>query len=116
MRVLVCGGREYADRARLNRILDRVHAERGISAIIQGAARGADMMAAEWGLDHSPVLVCSYPADWDKHGKQAGPIRNQEMLDESKPDAVIAFPGGSGTADMVRRARAAGVAVWEIAA
>lgn len=45
------------------------------------------------------------------NGKAAGPIRNQRMLDEGKPDLVVAFPGGRGTADMVRRAKAAGVPV-----
>lgn len=114
MRIIVCGGRNYTDRARVNRILDRVHAERGITAIIQGTAAGADMLAAEWGWDHRPVLVCSYPADWEKHGKKAGAIRNQEMIDEGKPDAVIAFPGGAGTADMITRSRAAGLPVWVI--
>lgn len=113
MRILVCGGRDYTNRARVNRILDRVHAERGITAIIQGTARGADTLAAEWGWDNK-ITVCSYPADWQAHGKKAGPIRNQEMLDRGKPDAVVAFPGGAGTADMVRRARAAEVAVWVI--
>jgi ABC-type sugar transport system substrate-binding protein len=36
------------------------------------------------------------------------------MLDEGKPDIVVAFPGGTGTADMVRRARKAGVVVIEV--
>jgi hypothetical protein len=48
-------------------------------------------------------------ADWEKLGRSAGPIRNQAMLDEGRPDLVVAFPGHHGTADMVRRARAAGV-------
>lgn len=56
-----------------------------------------------------PVRV--FKADWDKHGKAAGPIRNQQMLDEGKPDLVLAFAGGKGTDDMCRRARAAGVEV-----
>jgi hypothetical protein len=51
-------------------------------------------------------------ADWNTHGRAAGPIRNQRMLDEVKPELVVAFPGGRGTADMVRRAREAGVNVY----
>jgi hypothetical protein len=113
LRILVCGGRDYTDRARVDRILDRVHAERGIEAIIQGTARGADQLAAEWGWDRK-VRVCSYPADWQMHGKKAGALRNQSMIDEGKPDAVIAFPGGAGTADMVKRSRDAGLPVWVI--
>lgn len=52
-------------------------------------------------------------ADWSKYGKAAGPMRNQKMLDEYKPDLVVALPGGRGTADMVSRARVAGVEVIE---
>lgn len=53
-------------------------------------------------------------ADWDGLGRKAGPIRNQRMLDEGKPDLVVAFPGDKGTADMVRRARTASLEVLEI--
>jgi hypothetical protein len=45
---------------------------------------------------------------------QAGPLRNQRMLDEGKPDLVVAFPGGGGTKDLVRRAVKAGVSVHEV--
>ncbi len=54
------------------------------------------------------------PADWDKFGKGAGPIRNQQMIDEGKPDLVVAFPGGTGTADMVKRAKKHGIEVIEV--
>jgi hypothetical protein len=52
-----------------------------------------------------------YKAEWDKHGRAAGPIRNQQMLDDGKPDLVLAFAGGRGTDDMCRRAREAGIEV-----
>lgn len=52
-----------------------------------------------------------YPAQWSLHGRSAGPRRNQRMLDEGRPDLVLAFPGARGTADLVRRAQAAGVLV-----
>ena len=53
--------------------------------------------------------------DWSAHGRAAGARRNGEMLAEGGVVAVVAFPGGSGTADMVRRARRAGLPVWEVA-
>lgn len=111
-RILVCGGRDYSDRAAVGRALSAIQRKHGIAIIIQGAARGADMLAAEWGWERG-VSVGSYPANWERDGKRAGPIRNQRMLDEGKPDAVVAFPGGRGTADMVRRATEAGVPVWQ---
>jgi hypothetical protein len=57
------------------------------------------------------VPIDVYVAQWKKHGRAAGPIRNQRMLDKGKPDLVVAFPGGRGTADMIRRAERAGVPV-----
>lgn len=113
MRILVCGGRNYHNRARINRVLLAVEKKHGIDAIIQGAANGADRWAAEWGWDNKKP-VCSYPAQWDEHGNKAGPIRNFDMLKNSSPDAVIAFPGGTGTAHMVRIAKRAGLPVWEV--
>ena len=53
-------------------------------------------------------------ADWEKLGRKGGPIRNQLMLDEGRPDLVVAFPGRRGAADMVRRARTACIEVIEV--
>lgn len=112
MRILVCGGRDYTDKEAVFRALDAVHAKLGITCIIHGDARGADRIGKEWALsrriNHEP-----YPADWNNNGKRAGPIRNQQMLDEGNPDGVVEFPGGTGTADMCRRAEAAGLKVWK---
>lgn len=57
------------------------------------------------------VAYLNYPADWEKHGRAAGPIRNEKMLIVGTPDMVLAFPGGRGTADMIRKAEAAGLPV-----
>jgi hypothetical protein len=53
-------------------------------------------------------------ADWGQYGAPAGPIRNKTMLTQGRPDVVLAFPGGTGTADMKRQARRAGVRVVEV--
>jgi predicted Rossmann-fold nucleotide-binding protein len=110
MRVLVCGGRDYTDRGAVYLALDRLHEKRGIDVVIHGAARGADTLAADWAAANG-VPAEPYPADWSR-GRQAGPVRNQLMLDQGRPDGVVAFPGGAGTADMCRRAEAAGLRVW----
>lgn len=110
MKVLVCGGRDFNDALTLGSWLGGVHKQRGISLLIEGGAQGADYMArkfAEW----AGIPTKTFEADWDKHGKAAGPIRNKQMLDEGKPDLVVAFDGGIGTANMVKQARAAGVEV-----
>lgn len=114
MRLLVTGGRDFADRACVFAALDQLDAEHCIDVVIHGAARGADTEAARWcAARQVPAWAC--PADWSQ-GKGAGIARNQWMLDHTYPTNVVAFPGGNGTADMVRRARAAGLPVIEVPA
>lgn len=114
MRVLVCGGRDYHDCNRVEQCLLVANWVEPITCVIQGGARGADILARMVATKHH-IPGEEFPALWDKYGRHAGPIRNQRMLDEGKPDLVIAFPGGAGTADMVRRAKAANIAVLEVA-
>lgn len=112
-RVLVCGGRDLQFALWYRRIEKVLDAIGGITAIIQGGANGADDMAGMYARAHG--IPCEmFAADWKLNSKAAGPIRNQRMIDEGKPDLVVAFPGKKGTADMVRRAVAAGVNVMEI--
>lgn len=114
MKVLVCGGRDYQNKARVFAFLDYIAKvakeddDETIEAIVHGGCDGADYLAEEWAHARG-VQVEVYLADWKTHGKKAGPMRNQRMINEAKPDICIAFPGGRGTADMVRRARAADV-------
>ena len=114
IRVLVCGGRSFNDRSLLYRQMDTVVTARGpIEVIIQGGARGADQLAYEWAA-YRGIPTQQFDADWDRHGKSAGMLRNQRMLSEGRPDLVVAFPGKAGTDDMVRRAKAAGVPVIQV--
>src|SRR5687768_4307045 len=107
MRVLVCGGRDFHDYALAVRVLDSIQP---VTEVIEGGANGADALGRLWAAERC-LPVRTFRADWDKHGRAAGPLRNQQMRDEGKPDLVLAFPGGRGTTDMVRRAIAAGVTV-----
>jgi hypothetical protein len=114
MRVLICGGRdpspEVCDRV-WNWVMENCSAG---DVVIHGAASGVDtqaMIAAQTlpGVKHLP-----FQADWHTHGRAAGPIRNKRMLTEGKPDLVVAFPGGRGTENMKKQAKAAGVPVQEV--
>lgn len=140
MRVLVCGGRGYGEVPTWARPMSPEHGRLLLKAhdevchlyetlddlaprptlIIHGAAKGADRHAKAW-AESRGIEDLPFPADWYANGfgrldKSAGPRRNQKMIDEGKPDLVIAFPGGRGTADMTTRARAAGIEVIEVAA
>lgn len=113
MKVLVCGGRDFDDYSKVCEVLDGIDQGHVITQIVHGAARGADRLANQWAFARG-VPVNAFAANWESEGRAAGPIRNQRMLDLGKPDLVVAFPGGRGTADMVSRARAAGVEVREV--
>jgi hypothetical protein len=116
-KVLVCGGRKYFDRARVRDVMLAIaseHADENTVLFIHGDAPGADtlckLVATENGYHAAAV-----PALWRTFDKAAGAIRNGVML-ALGPDLVVAFPGGRGTADMVKQARNAGVFVVEVAA
>jgi hypothetical protein len=114
MRVLVTGGRDYDDLASVVGALDDLRERYGRLVVIQGGATGADQFARYWCGRQQSVHMINEPADWKAHGKAAGPIRNQRMIDEHKPDLVLAFDGGRGTADMIRRAETAGIPVQRV--
>lgn len=108
--MLVCGGRDFADYDHVRETLD-AFIDLGITELIHGGANGADALAARWAKE-ADVCTTVFNADWSI-GRAAGPQRNQRMLDFGRPDVVVAFPGGRGTADMIRRAKAAGVPVMQ---
>jgi hypothetical protein len=112
MKIIVCGGRDYSDADRVDNILDKVHAKHTITLLIDGQARGADSLGHGWARSRG-IPTKRFPADWDKHGKSAGYRRNEEMA-AFGADAVVAFPGGRGTAHMLETAKRRGITVWEI--
>lgn len=141
MKILVCGDRNYGnltginpdhpswdqkvkEQTRVMRVLDKLSLNWPKTPedeygnwlpdvyIIAGAATGVDTVAIDW----ATVNWCpfkEYPANWRKYGRAAGSIRNQQMLDDGKPDFVVAFmkKTSKGTRDMVRRAQAAGIPI-----
>ena len=129
MRIIVCGGRDFGEipdstpRERRDIALEQADRERaflvstlgslGVTEMASGGASGADDYAHQWAIARGiPAQV--FRARWKQEGLAAGPIRNARMLAEFKPDAVVAFPGGRGTADMTRKAGEAGVQVIEV--
>lgn len=119
-RVLVCGGRDFNNVPLIWKTLDAIQAERKIRCVIDGASDdvtgpyvGADYWGHQWACARDKSTA-RFHADWKRLGKPAGPIRNTRMIEEGKPDLVIAFRGGKGTANMVAQARAAGIEVIEI--
>ena len=112
VKVLVCGSRDYSDRETLFRVLDKLAAVVEVTTIIEGGATGADTLAYDWARARG-VACQTFPANRKAHGKAAGALRNRQMLDEGKPDLVVAFPAASsvGTFHMIKIADEAGVTV-----
>lgn len=119
-RLLVCGSRDFADSDVVSDFLSgvawRVRSSNGTLTLMQGGAKGADALADEWASYESGYDTerLQFDADWSRYGKLAGPLRNQRMLDEGKPDLVVAFVNkpldeSKGTKHMVGLARTAGV-------
>lgn len=125
-RLLVTGGRDYRDRAHVFATLDAIHAETPVTLLVHGAATGADGLARDWAIERG-IKHFPFPADWnDIHHPEAvvkqrrdgtlydaaaGPRRNRRMLDEGKPDMVLAFPGDKGTGNCIWEATQRGVPV-----
>ena len=128
MKLLVCGGRNYQDYATLSKVLNGLHKEYGFTTVIHGAAKGADSLADRWAKQHD-IPVQAFPAQWRTHEencspncrsnsycRRAGFRRNEQMLLEGKPEMVVGFPGGAGTAGMLKLSRDAGVTTKRVAA
>ena len=112
LRILICGSRDWSDKRRIGRYLDDLLVAEGLEpanlVVIHGACKGADYHAGMEAKGRG-ISVVEYPANWVKHGLCAGPVRNQQMIDDGKPDRVIAFHAdlnsSKGTKDMVARAK-----------
>lgn len=109
MRVLVTGDRHWQNKDRTREVLSTLV---DVECIIVGGAKGADTLAREVATELS-IEVHEYPAQWDRYGRAAGPIRNRLMVAEEKPNLVIAFHNNilesKGTLDMVRYAKSKGI-------
>lgn len=116
MRLLVCGDRNWSDRAYLYRILDEAHSIKRIVCLIEGEAPGADRMAKAWASARG-VPVEPYPAEWAQRGPCAGPHRNRMMIIKGNPDLVFAFHEdikySVGTKDMLYCANTVNIP-WEL--
>ena len=108
MIVLITGGREFRNQRLMWAVLDRLHEENNFTYLVHGDAAGADHMAHRWAKTHG-VQPVAMEALWGSEGDSAGPKRNARMLEFAKPQLVVAFPGGTGATDMVKKAYKAGV-------
>ena len=121
MIVVVTGGRNYQDDARVSDVLGAHHGATPVRLLLEGGATGADRLARKR-AQSCGVQVSTYTADWAVHGRRAGPLRNELMLRSAvdfgklwgMPVLVVAFPGGTGTAHCVRTADFMGLDIQRV--
>jgi hypothetical protein len=110
MRLLISGGRHFDDAASILSELNRIHAEYPVTVLIHGGLPAIGSAAEDWARQND-VHIIRYPANWSLLGKQADAKRNRFMLEDSRPDALLAFPGGRHLQELVQHARAKGMPV-----
>lgn len=110
MKTIICGGRDYHFRPDDIAWLDGLRTSLPITEVMTGGAAGADSDGKYWAIERR-IPSMEITADWKAHGKAAGPLRNKQMARWG--ECVVAFPGGRGTADMIRQAKAHGLPVYE---
>ena len=113
MKVIIAGGRDYRFQVDDYRVLDQLNKEMCITEVVSGGAKGADEGGELWAVANGlPVTV--FRADWDQHGRAAGPIRNKLMA--LYAHGLVAFPGGKGTDHMIEVAKERGLDIIQVKA
>lgn len=105
MKVLICGSRSINDYGIVKRAID--DSEFHITEVVSGNANGVDKLGERWAKENGIPIKQLLP-DWNKYGKKAGMLRNQQMIDYIKPNgAVIAIHDGisRGTANTIKLAK-----------
>jgi hypothetical protein len=115
MRVLVVGGRHFEDADKVHRELVRLNWQKPIGVLIHGSVTGVGIAAEAWARSNGTPVV-RYPPNWTLYGKKAEGLRNAFMIGDSRPDLVLAFPGGRHTADLIQKAIEAKIAVLAVPA
>jgi len=110
--IIITGGREFSDVETEWRVLDNVLAKYPDMVLLHGGAQGVDRIGSAWAKRRNVPQV-EFKPDWNKFGKAAGYRRNEEMVRQTAPKAVIAFPGDASTKHCIETATKQGVRVWE---
>ncbi len=109
LKTIIAGGRNLTDYKLVEEACKQ--APWIITEVVSGMAKGVDSLGEEWANNHN-IPIKQFPANWEKYGKRAGPIRNIEMGDYA--DALIAVYDGKsrGTGHMIDYAREKGLEVY----
>ena len=110
MKIIIAGGRDFVPTQAHWTLLDDLRKTVQWDEVVSGGARGADRFGELWGRSRG-IHVRVFPADWERYGRRAGPLRNIQMAEYA--DGVVLFPGGTGTAHMARTAASYRLRIWD---
>lgn len=106
LRVLIFGSRDYCNAQRVLDELTALQDTEGVKVVIEGEAKGADTLG-RLAAEQLNIPVVKFPANWKVYGRAAGSIRNQQQLDEGKPNYYLGFSShwetSKGSLDMLQR-------------
>ena len=101
MKVIVAGSRDLLDYPLVKEAIERSGFT--ITELVSGGARGVDTLGEKWAKENN-IPVKRFPANWNLHGRGAGPIRNREMAEYADACIALALCAGPGTKNMIRTA------------
>ena len=104
MKLIVAGSRDFTDYQFAKQYLDAIHAKYGINSVLCGMARGADMIGYKWAKENH-IEIKEFPADWDRIGKRAGYIRNEQMAEVGTHLLALHMNNSKGTQHMINIAK-----------
>lgn len=113
MRIIIAGSRDINNYPWIKACIN--HCDIDITEIVSGGARGVDAAGEQYAEEYN-ITVTHFPANWDKHGKAAGPIRNKEMAEYVSPNGglILFWDGKSkGSANMLLWAKKTNLLIWE---
>lgn len=107
MNLIIAGSRDLTPIDLINRFAGKLDRKYGVSHVVSGKARGVDTAGEFWAVEHGKQII-DMPADWDRHGKKAGILRNVEMLQQADIILVIMHNDSRGSTHMATIAKASG--------
>ena len=113
MKVIISGGRDYKDKWKVYSVINKLNPT---FIVVGDCHTGVDKFVIMHQLDMSfSAAYRIHRADWDIHGKAAGPLRNKQMCEEHMDaDFLIAFPGGRGTESCINFAKEFDITVLRV--
>ena len=111
MKTIIAGSRTVTDFNLVTRAIKASGFE--ITEVVSGSARGVDRMGERFAME-AKLPLSLFPAEWDVHGKAAGPIRNKKMGDYADALIAIRVNMSKGTSHMIEYATAKGLKVYVV--